>query len=481
MMMTGRSGGRAALALLFALALSVSACALGEAFPEAFPAAESFPTAESPAAAPDAAAFPQEDAAPYGEAAAETAIEAAEGTEAADFTLVPQGGDGAERIFAQALSAWAQGARTVRSSTGGVMLLDEKTPVYTLSSSAAYRTREGAYLSSPGDFAGMEQAAAQFLGELNANQQSLSLEPTAEKPFRGSFMPTGFTLRLSQAVYDAAGAVTMDCAILALTDAGGNPLEDPAYAFVRFFREGDAVLWLAADPQMVQTVAQMNQIRTSGAGGLTYSQVLEGEDAPRWSSNVKSIANGSAYNPDAAGFTMGQSASPVQTSQGATGTAGVSPVYGALDTAGSFDAGAAVTPEPTPQVQYVTVREGVTAASIRESPTTNSRRIAMAYPGVQYEFLGVTDYSWVTVMTADGLYGYISPRLVGPLPGEETGPRVTVTKSMTIHEEPTYYSNEPSSVRAGRSYYVVNDKMGEWVQIRNTDGSIGYINRQYIR
>ncbi|MBR2098439.1 MAG: SH3 domain-containing protein, partial [Firmicutes bacterium] len=117
----------------------------------------------------------------------------------------------------------------------------------------------------------------------------------------------------------------------------------------------------------------------------------------------------------------------------------------------------------------------------RESPTTNSKRIAMAYPGVQYEFLGVTDYSWITIMTPDGLYGYISPKLVGPLPGEENGRRVTVTKSMTIHEEPTYYSNEPSSVRSGHSYYVINDKLEEWVQIRNTDGSIGYVNRKYIR
>ncbi|MCR4707287.1 MAG: SH3 domain-containing protein [Clostridiales bacterium] len=404
-----------------------------------------------------------------------------------NLTVTPRGTDEAEHSFAQRLTAWAENARTILTTTGRTMLLDEKTPVYTLSSSAAYRTEETAFLSSPGSISGLEQAAAQLLGELNANQQSLSLDPTVEKPFRGAFVPTGFTLQLFQTVNDANGVVCMDCAILSLTDTGGNPLEDPAYAIVRFFEEGsdEVICWLSADLEMTQLIAQMNQIRTSGTQGLSYSTTSEGETAPDWSSIVKTIGNGSAYNPDASGFTMGQSTAPVQAGQGTFDADGTFGMVGAFDPAASSDTAffdpAMATPEPEPAVQYVSVKEGVTAASIRESPTTNSKRIAMAYPGVQYEFLGVTDYSWITIMTPDGLYGYISPKLVGPLPGEENGRRVTVTKSMTIHEEPTYYSNEPSSVRSGHSYYVINDKLEEWVQIRNTDGSIGYVNRKYIR
>ncbi len=476
------------LALVLALALACFVSALGESFPtgEAFPSGESFPTGET---FPAGEAFAPEEALPSGQgdeySPAEAADEGSAQTPAVpDFTVQPRGSDEAERVFAEALSNWAAGARAVRTTTGGTLLLDEKTPVYTLMSSAAYRTGESAYLSSPGSAAGLEQAASQLIGEMNANRQSLALDLSADKPFRGSFAPSSFTLRLVQAVYDAGGAVAMDCAILTLTDAAGNPQENPAYAMVRFFAADDAVCWLSADLQMMQLVAQMNQIRTSGATGLSLSPVLPAGEAPDWSSIVKTAANGTAYNPDAAGFTVGQAGNPaaVQSAPEAYNpNVGTFDTAGTFDAAGSFGAAAAVTPEPTPSVQYVTIKDGVSAASIRESPTTNSRRVAMAYPGVQYEFWGVTEYSWIMINTPDGQYGYISPKLVGPLPGEENGRRVTVTKSMTIHEEPTYYSNEPSSVRAGHSYYLINDQLEEWVQIRNTDGSIGYVNRKFIR
>ena len=466
--------------LLFIIAFTYSVPSFCEAFPtsEAFPSGESFPMNEI---SPTEETFPstEEEDVPSGFHTNEIPEEVI----VPNTAIQPRGSDEAEHIFAIAYSKWAASARSIRTMTGGTMLLDEKTPVYTLMASAAYRTNESAYLSSPGSATGLEQAASQLLGEMNANQQSLALELTAEKPFRGSFLPTGFILRLVQATYDVNGTISMDCAILTLTDAGGNPKENPAYAFIRFFGNDDVVCWISNNLQILQVIAQMNQIRTSGIQGLSLSPILSEDEAPNWSSIVKTAVNGNAYNPDTASSTgspVNASATQftIDTTDTTVGTFDTNDTY---STSGSFDTAITVTPEPTPSVQYVTVKEGVNAASIRESPTTKSRRIAMAYPGVQYSFLGVTDYSWIMINTPDGQIGYISPKLIGPLPGEENGPRIVVTKSMTIHEEPTYYSNEPSSVRAGHSYYVVNDQMGEWVQIRNTDGSIGYVNRKFIR
>ena len=129
------------LALVLALALACSASALGESFPtgEAFPSGESFPTGET---FPAGEAFAPEEALPSGQgdeySPAEAADEGGAQTPAVpDFTVQPRGSDEAERVFAEALSSWAAGARAVRTTTGGTLLLDEKTPVYTLMSSAA--------------------------------------------------------------------------------------------------------------------------------------------------------------------------------------------------------------------------------------------------------------------------------------------------------------------------------------------------------
>ena len=493
---------RIALFLAAALALSAAAASLGESFP----AAETFPQAESlPAAEAYPAAEPAETANPYPEAdlpqqdpnvvlpatdifgnPIETAAPAAgegvpssiineeaatqeEAAPAADapealLSVEPLGNEEIERLYAGDLARWSGTALSVLATDGGALLLDSATPVYTLVSAAARETADPQYAAAPGTAEGLNRAAGLLLGEMSAYGQSVSLDFSAVKPFRAGFAPQHFTIGLVQAAAGADGSVSMDCGMLSLTDAGGGRQEGPSYVFVRFFRGANTVCWLSNDLQMLQVLAQTNTIRASSGAGLALSATAPPEEAPDWGGLVKSAQNGLAYNPEIA-YLVTPTPAPVA----------------AVDFFPADTAAAPLAPTPTPGIQYVSIKAGVSGASVRESPTTSSKRVALAKPGIDYEFLGVTEYGWITIRLPDGMYGYVNSKLVGPLPGEETGRRITVTKSTTIHEEPTYYSNEPSSVSAGRSYYVVNDRIEEWVQIRTGDGAIGYVNRKIVR
>jgi hypothetical protein len=86
--------------------------------------------------------------------------------------------------------------------------------------------------------------------------------------------------------------------MISLTDAAGKALESPAYVFARFFgTDGRVTLWLSADMQTLQLLAQVNQIRGRDGAGLTLSATAEPGTAPDWGGNGMSFTPAPAQTP----------------------------------------------------------------------------------------------------------------------------------------------------------------------------------------
>ncbi|MBR1408567.1 MAG: SH3 domain-containing protein [Clostridia bacterium] len=398
--------------------------------------------------------------------AGETDPASAEGSAGAVLDLlVPAGDDLMETAFASAYNAFLTGDMAVDEVDGETVAMPADAPSATLVGSFATVTGDTQYQETPGQYAGIQKAASLLFGRLAAYSQNPG---TAGQPFRGGFVPEQFVTSLLQSAV-ANGRISADAVMLSLTDAAGKALESPAYVFARFFgTDGRVTLWLSADMQTLQLLAQINQIRGRDGAGLALSATAEPGTAPDWA------GNGMSFTP-----------APAQTPVPAVDT-GVY-AYDPYDSRSEFNAFAAQqgmggyapapTATPQPRVEIVSKK----GANVRAEPSDSGKYIGVAKSGETYPLIAVTENSYLCIQYSSDLTGYISPKMAGKLPGEENGKRVVVTKDITIHESPTYNSYEPGTAAGGRSYYVVNEENPEWVQIRLKNGAIGYVNRRYIR
>ena len=367
--------------------------------------------------------------------------------------LTPLGGDQLETVLVQAFNSWVQTAVSAPAADGELALSPEA-PAHTLLASSAIRSGNALIVQGAGQLAGLQGAANRLFAELTAWSQDPASSGMDAYAFRAGYVPQYFTLSSFQTA-SASGAVSADCAMLFLTDQGGSRLEGPAYVAARFFREDGVILWLSNDMQVLQSCAQLQSIRQLGG---TLSQQAAPENG--WGSISKTVANGGLYNPAAA-------ATPAPAAADASSLAADQPI-------------AAPTPTPTPEKQYVTISIS-SAASIREQPQQDAKRIAQAKPGEQYELLAVNDNGWLAIRTPDGTFGYASPKLFNKLPGEETGPRAVATRTMQLKDIPSPYGHNAGQVLSGKSYYIVNDRNSDWIQLRIGDGNIGWLERKYVR
>ena len=380
--------------------------------------------------------------------------------------LVPADDDLMETALAAAYNAYISGETAVDTLDGETVVMSAEAPTHTLLGSCATVTADADYAEAPGQYAGIQKAASLLFGRLGAYAQNPG---TVGHPLRGGFVPEQFVTSLLQSAV-ANGRVSADAVMLSLTDASGNRLEGPAYVFARFFgADGRTTLWLSADMQTLQMLAQINQIRGKDGVGLSLSATAEPGKAAGWSGNGVSVTPAPAQ----------YAAAPV--------SGGDVVAYDPYDSRSEFDAYAAgqaagypaVMPTATPQPRIEIVSSK--GANVRAEPSDEGRYIGVAKSGESYPLLYVTENSYLCIQYTQEQMGYISPKMAGYLPGEENGKRVIVTKEITIHESPTYNSYEPGTAAGGRSYYVVSEENPEWVQIRLKNGAIGYVNRRYIR
>ena len=395
----------------------------------------------------------------------EDPVPAEGGSEPVLDLLVPAGDDLMETAFASAYNAFLTGGLAVDEVDGETVAMPASAPSSTLLGSFATVTADSQYQETPGQYAGIQKAASLLFGRLAAYSQNPG---TAGQPFRGGFVPEQFVTSLLQSAV-ANSRITADAVMISLTDAAGKALESPAYVFARFFgTDGRVTLWLSADIQTLQLLAQVNQIRGRDGAGLTLSATAEPGTAPDWGSNGMSFTPAPAQTPvpaadtDVYAYDPYDSRSEFNSFAAQQGMGGYAP---------------APTATPQPRIEIVSKK----GANVRAEPSDSGKYIGVAKSGETYPLIAVTENSYLCIQYSSDLTGYISPKMAGKLPGEENGKRVIVTKEITIHESPTYNSYEPGTAADGRSYYVVNDENPEWVQIRLKNGAIGYVNRRYTR
>lgn len=374
------------------------------------------------------------------------------------IVLQARGSDPLESYLVNAFNSWSASALVSDGTEDALLFMQEQAPEFSLLGSFAMSVSSAAVAQAPGQQEGIQSAANRLFSEMTASVQDFS-NPASGHPFRGTFIPEYFMLNSFQSAPSAELGTAMDCAMLFLTDALGNRVEGPAYTVVRFFpSNGQTVVWLSDDMYVMQACAQAQSIRQLG-GTLTAE-----DGSASWSALRKDIAS-AAYTPAPENYVPAPPASEVLAD---------------IPIAGAAEAMAA--PTPAPQVERVTIKSTTgSAISIRSQPDKSSSRITQAFAGESYEYLGCTDNSWLMIRTNDGIFGYVSPRLVEALPGEKGGPTVTAASQVKIHQLPATYSDSTGMTVAGRKYFVINDKNSEWVQIRLTDGSIGWVNRKNIR
>ena len=379
--------------------------------------------------------------------------------------IEPEGDDPMLQAMAEAYNAFLAGPLAAADLEGDPAILPASAPQATLMGSFALRTSDAQYAEAPGQSGGIQRAASLLFGRMAAYAQTAA---AAGQPYQAGFMPQQFTTSLLQSAA-ADGKTAADSVMLSLTDASGKKMEGGAYVFTRFFgADGSTVLWLSSDLRTLQILAQVNQIRTSGGTGLSLSATAAPKAAETPLPAQETAAAVQAV-PAPQEFASAQAAPADEPAAPAPQAYSGEPTPFVLPT-----------PAPTPEPQMVKITSAK-GANVRAAPSDNGSWVGVAKPNHSYQYLGVAESSYIYIMLDDGRSGYINPKFVGPLPGEEDGPRVVATKTITIHERATYNSYEPGTASAGKSYYVVNDENPEWVQIRLKNGAIGWISTKNIK
>ena len=360
-------------------------------------------------------------------------------------TLSARGAEQMEQILTADANAFLETA-IVGEGAGGAKFAVSPGYASALIASSALQSADPALAAGPGTEAGLHQSAQLFLGELSAYGLGAPISP-----MRAGFMPQSFLLRAVQSAKAADGGFACDAALLFLTDTAGKRQEGAAYVFARFFSAEKTTLWLCDDLRVVQTLAQLQSIRQNPS--LTLSATPAPGEAPQVAAAPMAPIPGEQSLAEQNGLVL---ASPEEL--------------------------AAMQQAAAPSVaQVVRIIESSSGASVREQPSSKAKRLAIAKPGVDYDFLGVGQTGWVSIRTSDGTMGYVNAKLIEEIPGQDGFERVVAKKTITLHEEPMANSNEVAKVEAGRKYPVISREMGEWVQIRASNGAIGYIHQKNLR